>query len=683
MIKNTASAAARVCAQSLSWLLLLSGSLLLAACDPSSVHISVDEGERAATADTIKANRQIAKQLNLADQQDFEDARRGLIASSENLQIKSLRDPAKNVWDMPAYDFIQGDAPDTVNPSLWRQAKLNNIHGLFEVTPGIYQVRGFDLSNMTLIKGDSGWIVVDTMTSKETARYAFDFAMQHLAERYPNSTNISAILFTHSHIDHFGGVLGIVSLQDIAEKKIPVIAPTGFMEEATSENILAGVAMGRRAVYMYGKNLERDTFGHVGSGLGKGPAFGEFSIAEPNQLVSDTPTDLNIDGVEFQFQYTPDSEAPAEFTFYLPQYKAFGGAEVVSRNMHNLYTLRGAKIRDALKWSGYIEEARNLFADADVYFASHHWPMWGQERIQTFLKQQRDTYKFIHDQSVRRMNKGMTPGAIAEDITLPASLAKVFSNREYYGTVKHNVRAVYQAYLGWYDANPAHLDPLPDPQRALGYVELAGGAEKMLEQAQVAFDQGNYRWTAELLNHLVFADASHITARNLLARTYDQLGYQAESGPWRDVYLTAALELREGTPDTGIDLAAMKDPFLQTPLSNFFDTLAVRLKAEDAADKNWHIKIHFTDLNESYLLWIENSVLHHRLLDDTAPLTEKVHATLNLTHPLFVDMLIGEAGAKDMLLSDDLSIDGSKIDLLRFFSLFEKPVANFGIVLPN
>ena len=242
---------------------------------------------------------------------------------------------------------------------------------------------------------------------------------------------------------------------------------------------------------------------------------------------------------------------------------------------------------------------------------------------------------------------------------------------------------MYQAYLGWYDANPAHLDPVPDPQRALGYVELAGGAEKMLEQAQVAFDQGNYRWTAELLNHLVFADASHITARKLLARTYDQLGYQAESGPWRDVYLTAALELREGTPDIGIDLAAMKDPFLQTPLSNFFDTLAVRLKAEDAADKNWHIKIHFTDLNESYLLWIENSVLHHRLLDDTAPLTEKVHATLNLTHPLFIDMLIGEAGAKEMLLSDDLSIDGSKIDLLRFFSLFEKPVANFGIVLPN
>lgn len=683
MIKNTPPSTSYQRILNSARFLLLCSSLLLAACDPASVQISVSDGDRAATVDTIKANRQVASQVDLADQQDFEDARRGLIASPEHLQIPSLTDPTKNVWDMPAYGFVEGDAPDTVNPSLWRQTKLNNIHGLFEVTPGIYQLRGFDLSNMTLIKGESGWIVVDTMTSKETARYAFDFAMQHLAERYPNTTNISAILFTHSHIDHFGGVLGLVSQQEIVEQNIAIIAPSGFMEEATSENVLAGVAMSRRAVYMYGKNLARDEFGHVDSGLGKGPAFGEVSIIEPNQLVSGTPTHLNIDGVEFQFQYTPDSEAPAEFTFYLPQYHAFAGAEVVSRNMHNLYTLRGAKIRDALKWSGYIEQSRNLFASADVYFGSHHWPIWGQERIQTFLKQQRDTYKYIHDQSVRHMNQGMTPGEIAEHITLPASLATVFSNREYYGTVKHNVRAVYQAYLGWYDANPAHLDPLPDPQRATAYVELAGGSEKMLEQAQAAFNQGRYRWAAELLNHLVFAEPSNIAARTLLARTYDQLGYQAESGPWRDVYLTAALELREGTPDSGIEMAALKDLFLQTPLANFFDSMAVRLQAEYAADKNWQIKIHFTDLDESHLLWLENSVLHHRLLDDTAPLTEKVHATLNLTHPLFIDMLIGEAGAKEMLLSDDLSIDGSKIDLLRFFSLFEKPVANFGIVLPN
>lgn len=683
MINNIPQNVASATILSPSRLLLLCSSLLLAACSTPLTQIKISGGERAATAKTIQANRQVASQLNLADQQDFEDARRGLIASPKNLQIPSLTDPTKKVWDMTAYDFIQGDAPDTVNPSLWRQSKLNNIQGLFEVTPGIYQLRGFDLSNMTLIKGDSGWIVVDTMTSKETARYAFDFAMQHLAGRYPNVTNISAIVFTHSHIDHFGGVLGIVSQQQIAQQNIPVIAPSGFMEEATSENILVGTAMSRRAVYMYGKSLTRDEFGHVDTGLGKGPAFGEFSIAKPTQLVSATPTALKIDGVDFQFQYTPGSEAPAEFAFYLPQYKAFGGAELVSRNMHNLYTLRGAKVRDALKWSNYIEEARNLFGDADIYFASHQWPMWGQEHIQTFLKQQRDTYKFIHDQSVRRMNKGMTPGEIAEDITLPKSLAQVFSNREYYGTVKHNTRAVYQNYLGWYDANPAHLDPLPDPQRAIAYIKLIGGSEKTLAQSQAAFDNGEYRWTAELLNHLVFAEPSNTAARQLLARTYDQLGYQAESGPWRDVYLTGALELRQGTPKTGIDIAAMKDVFLQTPTSNFFDTLAVRLKAEDAADKNWHIKINFTDINESYLLWIENSVLHYRLLNDTEPLKETVNATLSLSHPLFIDMLIGKVGFKDVLLSDDLKIDGSKIDLLRFLSLFEKPKSSFGIVLPE
>ena len=645
--------------------------------------INVDNNGRAPTSATIDANRQVSRELNLNDQQDFKDALRGLIASPKNLQIPSLADASKNVWDTKAYDFIEGEAPDTVNPSLWRQEKLNNIQGLFEVTPGIYQVRGFDLSNMTLIKGDSGWIVVDSLTSKETARYAFDFAMEHLAERYPDTTTISAVLFTHSHIDHFGGILGIVNQQDIEKQNIPIIAPAGFIEEATSENVIAGTAMIRRSMYMYGKNLPRNKLGHVGSGLGKGPAFGQLSIVKPNQLINKTPTNMKIDGVEFVFQYTPESEAPAELTFYLPKYKAFGGAEVVSRNMHNLYTLRGAKVRDALKWSGYIEEARNLFGDADIYFASHHWPMWGQKNIQTFLKQQRDTYKFIHDQSVRRINKGMTPGEIAEDLSLPPSLKNVFSNRGYYGTVKHNSRAVYQGYLGWYDGNPAHLDPLPDQQRAMAYIDLAGGNDKVLEKAQTAFSANNYRWTAELLNHLVFADPKNTAAKDLLARTYDQLGYQAESGPWRDVYLTGALELREGTPKVGVEMSSMRDLFLQTPVTNFFDTLAVRFKSEEAANDNWRIVIHFTDLNESYLLWTENAVLHHRLLSDESSMPDNVNATLNLPHPLFIDLLTEQINFKEMLASSDFSIDGSQTDLLEFFGLFEKPDPSFAIVLPQ
>ncbi|WP_296985049.1 alkyl/aryl-sulfatase, partial [Thalassolituus sp. UBA1505] len=396
----------------------LAGLTLLTGCNPAAT--TPDSHGQKVSAYTTAANQQLQQQLPLADQQDFNDARRGLIASQQPLRVSAERNPDQSVWDMTQYAFIQGEAPDSVNPSLWRQAKLNNIHGLFEVTPGIYQLRGFDLANMTLIKGDSGWIVIDPLTSRETAANAFRFAMQQLQPRYPQLTGISAVLFTHPHLDHFGGALGIISQQEIDQRHIPVIAPQGFMEEATSENIIAGNAMSRRAMFMYGKNLPRDIWGHVGSGLGKSPAFGEFSILQPNQLVDHTLQEMTIDGVDFRFQYTPESEAPAEFTFYLPQYRAFCGAEVMSRHMHNLYTPRGAKVRDAMKWSAYIEEARRLFADADIYFGSHHWPIWGQENIQTFLKQQRDTYKFIHDQTVRRMNQGMTAGEIAEDLKMPA-----------------------------------------------------------------------------------------------------------------------------------------------------------------------------------------------------------------------------------------------------------------------
>jgi alkyl sulfatase BDS1-like metallo-beta-lactamase superfamily hydrolase len=641
--------------------------------DPSGLH-----GRSAPTPFSVAANRALERQLPFDDQRDFEQAQRGLIATPESLHVVSEPDGA-TVWDMPQYNFVQGAAPDSVNPSLWRQAQLNTIHGLFEVTPGIYQLRGFDLANMTLIRGESGWIVVDPLTARQTARVAFDFAMQHLANRHQGERRISAVIYTHSHIDHFGGTLGLLDREQLRAGAIPVIAPAGFMEEATSENMIAGTAMSRRAVFMYGKNLRRDAYGHVDSGLGKGPAFGDFGIANPTRLVAQTDTRINVDGVEFVFQFTPESEAPAEFTFYLPKFRAFCGGEIVSRTMHNLYTLRGAKVRDALKWSAYIEEARNLFAEAEIYFGSHHWPIWGQAEIQTFLTQQRDTYKYLHDQTVRYLNRGMTPGAIAETLQLPETLARVFSSRGYYGTVKHNVRAIYQHYLGWYDANPAHLDPLPDVQRAVGYVQLAGGEAALLASAQGAYDQGNYRWAAELLNHLVFANPERMDARELLARSYDQLGYQAESGPWRSVYLTGALELREGTPETGINIATMKDVLEQTPVENFFATLAVRLQAEDAAGKDTRVQIHFSDLNQRYLLWLENSVLHHRAVS-----TEVASdAVLTLTHPLFIRLLTGEAGLKETLFSDQLSVEGSRLELLNFFSLFEQPVTSFPIVLPE
>lgn len=388
------------------------------------------------------------------------------------------------------------------------------------------------------------------------------------------------------------------------------------------------------------------------------------------------------------FQIVSGSEAPAEFTFYLPELKAFCGAELVSRNMHNLYTLRGAKVRDARIWSAFIDEARNQFSDADVYFASHHWPLWGQDKIQDFLVKQRDTYKFIHDQSVRLMNQGLTPNEIAESVKLPDALNEDFHNQGYYGTVSHNAKAVYQSYMGWFTANPAKLNPLPETEAAERYVEMMGGADSILEKARSNFDaaanmstdEGKkaYRWLAELLNHVVFAQPDNKQAMSLLAKVYDQLGYQAESAPWRDVYLTGAYELRHGGPEAGIKPATMKDVLLNTPVSLFFDSMAVRLNADDAEGESLSIKVAFTDLSESYLLTLDNSVLHNRKTSSDTP----ADATLKLTQPLFVDILIGEAGLKEMLFSDEISFEGSKLNLLSFFSMLDKPEGKFNIVTP-
>ncbi len=620
---------------------------------------------------TIEANRKVLESLPFHDQRDFKDSHHGFIATIPDLQVTDKH--GNTSWDTTSYEFVDGAAPDSVNPSLWRQAKLNNIHGLFKLSEGIYQVRGFDLANMTVIEGKTGWIVVDPLTTAETAKVAMDFVRKKLGDK-----PVTAILFTHSHIDHFGGALGIASAQEVEEQNIKVIAPEGFMEEATSENIVAGMAMGRRAMFMYGKRLPRSERGHVGSGLGKEPAFGAFGILEPNVLIKETGQELVLDGVEFEFQIVSGSEAPAEFTFYLPELKAFCGAELVSRTMHNLYTLRGTKVRDAVKWSDSIDQAIELLGEADMYFGSHHWPLWGQDSIVQFLENQRDMYKYIHDQSVRMLNDGLTSTEIAEQIVLPPNLQQSFSNRGYYGTTKHNAKAVYQAYLGWYDANPANLDPLPPEDSSVKYVKLMGGAEQLLVHAKEAFDQGEYRWVAELLNHLVFAESSNESAKELLAKAYDQLGYQSESGPWRDVYLTAAFELRHGSPDVGVNIAMMKGVFEQTPIENFLQSMAVRLNGPEAFGEKFLINLSFTDLQENYVLRVENAVLHHHKSD----LDPNADATLKLTYDLFIKMAIGEAGIKETLFSDDLSVEGSKLDLIRFFSLIEKPKGTFNIVTP-
>ena len=641
-------------------------------------------GHSAPTRSTVARNTELARLLPLDNQQDFEDARRGLIASPENLIVNNAQ--GKPVWDMPSYRFVQGDAPGSVNPSLWRQAVLNNIHGLFEVVPGIYQIRGFDLANMTLIEGQRGWIIVDPLTSRETAGAAFQFAMQHLEPK-----PVSAILFTHSHIDHFGGVEGVLeqmSEQDRA--KLRIIAPKGFIEEATSENLIAGPAMSRRSMFMYGKRLARSERGHIGSGLGKGPAFGSFGIAEPTELVDLTPSTLEIDGQEFVFQYAPDSEAPAEFTFYLPAFQAFCGAEVVSHNLHNLYTLRGAKVRDALAWSRYIDEAMKLFADAKVYFGSHHWPVWGESRVGDFLEKQRDVYKYIHDQSVRLMNAGFTPEEIAEELVFPEELSSNFATRGYYGSLKHNAKAIYQFYMGWYNGNPAMLDPLPGEQTAQRTIQMMGGATKVLARAKELYAQASgqdpekgyeeYRWLAHLLNMLVYSEPEQDEAKELLARVYDQLGYMSESAPWRDVYLSAAFELRHGGPEEGISPSVMREVFLHAPVEKFFESMAVNLNGPEASGKELSIEVEFTDLKSRYLLSLKNSVLRHRLLqqDEQA----ETNARLQLTHPLFIDILVGNAGLKEMLFSDLLEVDGSELDLIRFLSLIDKQSGTFNIVEP-
>lgn len=643
----------------------------LTACDKAGDSTSGKIGAKTPTEFTAKHNKAVAESLPLNDPRDLENAKKGFMAADPDLVVKKA--DGEVIWDQPAYEFMKEKAPVSVNPSLWRQARLNNIHGLFKVTEGIYQLRGFDVANMTLIEGKTGWIILDPLTSKETASRAYSFAMKHLKKK-----PITAILFSHSHADHFGGVTGIISPEKAAADKVRIIAPEGFMEESVSENVIAGIVMARRAIYMYGRLLPIDQYGHVGSGLGKAPAMGSISILRPTEIVDRTLQEKTIDGVRFIFQNTPGSEAPAEMTFYLPDFKAFCGAEVVTQNLHNVYTLRGAKVRDALKWSNYIDEAIDLFGEAEIYFGTHHWPVWGKENIVDFMKKQRDVYKYIHDQTIRLANQGYTPREIAEQMDFPESLRTTFANRGYYGTLSHNAKAVYQHYFGWYDGNPANLNPLPPEESAKKYVEFMGGAENVLSKARESFSKGEYRWSAEVLNHLVFADPENKEAKSLLAATYEQLGYQAESGPWRDVYLTGAYELRNGKGDKVIDIAAAYELLQQTPITKFLESMAARLNAPKAEDKELKINVVFTDLNESYVLDLENSVMHHKNIEPDP----KANATVRLTHALFLKMSIGQIGISDLVLSDDIEFEGSKLDLISFFSLFDKPVGDFNIVTP-
>jgi alkyl sulfatase BDS1-like metallo-beta-lactamase superfamily hydrolase len=621
-----------------------------------------------ASEQTLQVNAQFAKELQLDDPQDFEDAKRGFMAKPTG---KIVQADGTVLKDFEAYNFLDGKAPGTVNPSLWRHAQLNANLGLFKVTDGVYQLRGFDIANMTLIEGKTGWIVVDPLTARETAAAALAFARQQLGDK-----PVTAVILTHAHADHFGGVLGVVTPKEVAERKIPVVASAGFLEEATSENIMVGTGMARRSMYQFGRDLPRSAKGNVDTGLGKDVAYGAIGIMAPNWLIFKPTQPMQLDGVDFVFHNVPGAECPAEMTFSIPAKKLYDGAENLSQTMHNLLPVRGAKVRDALRWSNYMEQALEQTRDAEIYMGSHNWPVWGNANIRKFVTMHRDVYKFTHDQTVRLINAGLTPREIADTVKLPKSLSTFFGVRGYYGDIRHNVKAVYQFYMGAYDGNPANLNPLPPQESAKKYLDLIGGADKAVAAAQSAYDKGEYRWAAELLNQAVFGDPSSKTAKELLAKTYEQMGYMSEAATWRNSYLTAAEELRNGPPTKGVSKAMLMEMLLQTPMERFLEAMAAGLNGPDAEGKNLKVNLVLTDLKESYVLWIENSVLHFR----SGEPEKDAHATLTLTKEIFVKMIAGTGSVKDTLLSDDLKIGGSTIDLVRFFTLIDKAPGTFAIV---
>ncbi|MDM5078644.1 MBL fold metallo-hydrolase [Aeromonas media] len=646
--------------------------MIAALCLPPGTTFALVD-TKPATESTIKANEAVKASLPFNDKQDFTDAKRGFIAKPDTLTIKD--DKGNVVWDLEQYKAYIGldkAAPDTVNPSLWRNAQLSMQYGLYKVTDGIYQIRGFDLSNITFIKGNKGWIVFDPLISPDTAKAALAFINEKEGKR-----PVVAVIYSHSHVDHYGGAAGLFSTQEEREQA-QIIAPEGFTEHAVSENVIAGNAMGRRAVYMYGALLPRNAQGGVNGGLGMTTSTGQPSLILPTKLIAKTGEELDIDGVKMVFQMTPGTEAPAEMNTWFPQHKALWMAENTTNTMHNILTLRGAQVRDALKWSTYLNETIETWGDqVEVKFQSHHWPRWDNANIIDYFKKQRDLYKYIHDQSVRLMNMGYTGEEISEQIKLPPELENFWPNRGYYGTLRHNSRAIYQRYMGWYSGNPSDLDNLPPEMVGPKYIEFMGGEAEVLKKAKASFDKGEYRWVAEVLKHLVFANPDSKEGKLLLADTLEQLGYQAESGPWRSVYLQGAYELRNGVPNAGGTNTASPDTIRAMPPSMLFDYLAVRLNPEKAAGKKMTINIDFTDINEKHSLNIENAVLNH-----STRYADKPDTTVTLTKKVLDDIQLGQTTLEQEIASGQVKITGDAKQFSEFVGMLDKFNFWFNIVTP-
>jgi len=536
---------------------------------------------------TLQANARIRSELDFADQRDFEDAKCGFVGTIQDAYIPA--DAGGVSWSLKPYDFLSGNAPDTVNPSLWRMSQLNAIHGLFKVTDRVYQVRGFSLANVTIIEGDTGIIIVDPLQFTEHARAALALYREHRGNR-----PVVAVIYTHCHRDHYGGVRGVISPEDV-HNGVAVIGPFGFTEGSFTESILAGVPMRRRALFQFGWSMEPGPMAHVDCGLGKAVGRGGDGFIPPTKLITQPTERHTIDGIEIEFQMTPGTEAPAEMNMHYPDLRALNLAENACQLMHNLCPLRGAKTRDALAWARYLDQALEVFVpNTDVLLVQHHWPVWGRERIAEYVAGQRDMYRYLHDQTLRLMSHGMTPKEIAAELMMPNKLSKQWFTRGYYGAVAHNVGAIYAHYLGPYDGNPANLNPLPPQSAAAKYVEYMGGSEAIIRRAQTDYDAGNFRWVVQALNHVVFADPANRPARELAADAFEQLGYQSESATWRNSYLLAARELRiRKSASTPGGVSISPDVVAVLPFGNFLEYLAIRvngLKAQDLTAKfDWRV----------------------------------------------------------------------------------------------
>ncbi|KDB69500.1 MBL fold metallo-hydrolase [Bordetella bronchiseptica] len=632
------------------------------------------QAPKPAEAATREANAALLKELPFSDKTSFELAHKGFVAPLPDAMIKGAQ--GNMVWDPTKYNFIKegSEAPATVNPSLWRQSQLLNISGLFEVADGIYQVRNLDLSNMTIVEGKEGLTIMDPLISTETAKAALDLYYQH-RPRKP----VVAVIYTHSHVDHYGGVRGVVDEADVKAGKVKIYAPLGFLEHAVAENVMAGTAMSRRASYMYGNLLPPSPTGQVGAGLGTTTSAGTVTLIPPTDIIEKTGETRTIDGLTYEFLYAPGSEAPAEMLYYIKEKKALNTAEDSTHTLHNTYSLRGAKIRDPLAWSKYLNEALALWGDdVQVMYAMHHWPVWGNKEVGEQLSLQRDMYRYINDETLRLANMGYNKEEIAEQVKLPEAIATKFSNRGYYGSLNHNVRATYVLYLGWFNGNPATLHTLPIEEGAKRYVDMMGGTDALLKKAREYYAKGEYRWVAEVVNYAVFADPKNQAARDLQADALEQMGYQAESGPWRNFYLTGAKELREGVQKLPVPDTASPDTVRAMTLDMLFDYFAVRLNREKTAGKHVVLNLDFTDTNQKYILEMGNSVLNHT----EGKQAKDPDASLSLARETLNDIMLKKTTLKDALAKGDAKLSGDQSKLNDVFGSLDDFEFWFNIVTP-